>query len=139
MSSEPTLPTSRRPAAPGEYSCTRKGCPRAGSLVAPPRCPDCGDRVHLLPLQAPGASNQPQWAPNRSPQAPRSPVGAGDLLSRVIFGGFWAVVTVGLVLGGLAGATAGHPQALVALLPALLTGIYARYIFRGGRFRILFW
>jgi hypothetical protein len=66
-------------------------------------------------------------------------VGVGEVLSRTVFGGFWAVVTVGLILAAFAGAAAGHPQALAALLPAVLTGLYAWYIFRGGRFRILFW
>jgi hypothetical protein len=61
------------------------------------------------------------------------------MLSRIIFGGFWALVTVGLIFAAFAGMTAGKPQSLLALLAAVLTGLYARYIFRGGRFRMLFW
>jgi hypothetical protein len=61
------------------------------------------------------------------------------MLSRTLFGGFWTLVTVGLILAAITGVAAGHPQALLALLVAVPTGLYARYIFRGGRFRILFW
>ncbi|GAA1791501.1 hypothetical protein HC028_01060 [Planosporangium flavigriseum] len=65
---------------------------------------------------------------------------AGDIVSRVIFGGFWSVVTVAALIAGIVGFS--HGQAGVgfgALIVAVLTGLYARYIFRGGRFRILFW
>jgi hypothetical protein len=80
-----------------------------------------------------------QWAPTTLPRSAQAAVGAGEMLSRTVFGGFWALVTVGLILAAFAGMAAGKPQALLALLAAVLTGLYARYIFRGGRFRMLFW
>ena len=145
MSPEPVRPAHLSPARPGETTCTTDDCARAGAAVAPPRCPDCGNRVHLVPSEEPAAAAAPRWATpvpagvQPAPGAVRPAPGAAEVLSRTIFGGFWAVVTVGLVLAALAGVAAGHPQALVALLAAMLTGLYARYIFRGGRFRIMFW
>jgi hypothetical protein len=80
-----------------------------------------------------------QWTPTAPPRPAPAAVGAGEMLSRTIFGGFWALVTVGLILAAFTGVAAGRPQSLLALLAAVLTGLYARYIFRGGRFRMLFW
>lgn len=133
MSSESVVPAGLPPARPGGTSCTTGGCPRTGSAVPPPRCPECGNRVHLVQDQEPVPAAAP--APRPAP----APIGAGDMLSRIVFGGFWAVVTLGLTLAAITGLAAGKPQSLLALLAAVLTGLYARYIFRGGRFRMLFW
>lgn len=80
--------------------------------------------------------------PATDPRIPttRPGPGAGEILSRAVFGGFWAVVTLGIVIAGIAGFANGSPGGgFLALIVAALTGLYARYIFRGGRFRILFW
>jgi hypothetical protein len=140
MSSEPLVPASRRPARSGGTTCTTDGCARAGSAVEPPRCPECGNRVHLVQQEEPSpAPALRAWAPTASPRPAPAAIGAGEMLSRIIFGGFWAVVTAGLVLATFIGMADGRPQALLGLVGAALTGLYARYIFRGGRFRMLFW
>jgi hypothetical protein len=65
---------------------------------------------------------------------------AGDLIGRVVFGGFWSIVAVVALLASGGMFTDGEPgPALIALAAALLSGLYAMYIVRGGRFRILFW
>lgn len=135
MSSEPIIPASLPPLRPGMTTCTTDGCRRAGSMVIPLHCPDCGNRVHQVQKWEPIATASPIGSPRSVPAA----VGAGEMLSRTLFGGFWALVTAGLILAAITGVAAGHLQALVALLVAVPTGLYARYIFRGGRFRILFW
>jgi hypothetical protein len=140
MSSESIVPAGLPPARPGGTTCTTDGCAWAGSAVEPPRCPKCGNRVHLVHSRESVPIAPPQgWAPTTPPRSAAAAVGAGEMLSRTIFGGFWALVTVGLILAAFAGMAAGKPQALLALLAAVLTGLYARYIFRGGRFRMLFW
>jgi hypothetical protein len=54
--------------------------------------------------------------------------------------GFWSiVVVVALAVSGLAVTQDNLGGGLIALGVALLCGLYAGYIFRGGRFRILFW
>ena len=135
MSSEPIVPAGLPATRPGMTTCTTDGCRRAGSMVIPLYCPDCGNRVHQVQSQEIRATALPIGSPRSAPAA----VGAGEMLSRTLFGGFWALVTVGLILAAITGVAAGHPQALLALLAAVPTGLYARYIFRGGRFRILFW
>jgi hypothetical protein len=52
------------------------------------------------------------------------------VLSRVVFGGFWALVTVGLTIAALAGLAAGRPGGLLGLPLAALTGLYSRHISR---------
>jgi hypothetical protein len=75
----------------------------------------------------------------RTPAA-RSGPGALEWVSRIIFGGFWTVVTLAAAIAGVTAFVHGSPGAgFLALVVAALTGLYARYIFRGGRFRILFW
>ncbi len=57
-----------------------------------------------------------------------------------MFGGFWSLVTLGAILAGFAGFSSGQAGVgFGGFLLAVLTGLYARYILRGGRFRILFW
>jgi hypothetical protein len=62
-----------------------------------------------------------------------------DIGSRVIFGGFWSVVALGALVGGVAILTQGNAVGLLVIGVGILAALYARYIFRGGRFRILFW
>ena len=70
----------------------------------------------------------------------RARIGAGEIISRIIFGGFWAAVTLGLAVAGFAVMGNGHAGGgLVSLGAAVLTGLYSAYIFRGGRVRFLFW
>lgn len=45
---------------------------------------------------------------------------------------FWSLVAVGSFIGGVT----GQPAALVA---AVLSGLYAAYLFRGGRFVLWIW
>jgi hypothetical protein len=95
--------------------------------------------VHLVQHEEPHPVPPRGWAPAASPQPAPAAIGAGEMLSRTVFGGFWALVTGGLVLAALIGMADGRPQSLLGLAGAGLTGLYARYIFRGGRFRMLFW
>jgi hypothetical protein len=85
--------------------------------------------------------NEPPIASTNSVAPPAAPgPGAGDIIGRIIFGGFWSVVTLGALIFGFVGFSHGQVgPGFGALLVAALTGMYARYIFRGGRFRILFW
>jgi hypothetical protein len=39
----------------------------------------------------------------------RPRTGAGEIISRIIFGGFWAAVTPGLTVAGFAVLGQGHP------------------------------
>ncbi|MEV0570023.1 hypothetical protein [Dactylosporangium sp. NPDC050588] len=70
--------------------------------------------------------------------APRTRPGAGDIIGRVVFGGFWSAVTLGAVIFAFSSFSGGDSgPGLGALVIAALTGLYARYIFRGGRIRFL--
>jgi len=70
--------------------------------------------------------------------APKLEKGA-EVGSRVVYGGFWALVAVVAGIGGLALLGNGEGTGLLGLIIAALAGIYAAYIFRGGRWRIMFW
>ncbi|MEU6141312.1 hypothetical protein ABZ848_13205 [Streptomyces sp. NPDC047081] len=73
-------------------------------------------------------------------RAPGPPLGARESLSRAVFGGFWCLVAVAGVVAGMKGLRDGDFGGfLLSALVAAASGCYARYIFRGGRFRILFW
>jgi hypothetical protein len=63
----------------------------------------------------------------------------GDIGSRVVYGGFWAIAAILCGVGGFVLLTQGEAVGLAGLGVAVVTGIYARYIFKGGRLRILFW
>lgn len=65
--------------------------------------------------------------------------GCGEYLSRAVFGGFWSLLTVSLLVAGIVGVSRGENAGLLAIGGSLLTGAYSVYIFRGGRFRFLFW
>ncbi|MGW3119116.1 hypothetical protein ACWDBW_18570 [Streptomyces sp. NPDC001107] len=99
--------------------------------VVPPR-PSAGP---VLP--APPTWGPPMPVPARPP-APR--LGARETLSRAVFGGFWCVIGVLGVVAAVSGLAKGDVGGfLLSALVATGSGFYARYIFRGGRFRILFW
>ncbi len=118
------------PASVGQRTCINDRCRSAGAVALGPECPMCGQRTYVVP-------GSPTTAPVAAPVAPS--IGAGEILSRLVFGGFWAVVSLVLLLTSLATLVHGHPAGLLGILLAGLFGLYARYIFRGGRFRILFW
>jgi hypothetical protein len=72
-----------------------------------------------------------------TPTAPS--LGAREIMSRAIYGGFWALVAVIVGCLALAGLFKGQlGGALIGLAVAAAAGFYARYVFRGGRFRFLF-
>jgi hypothetical protein len=73
---------------------------------------------------------------NRTTAARPAP-SAGDIISRVIFGGFWSLVAVGAFVGGIATIAGGAMQGFLLLLLGGLISLYALYIFRGGRIRFL--
>jgi hypothetical protein len=79
---------------------------------------------------------QPATAPRAGHR--KSP-SVGDMISRTIFGGFWGLVAVGLAWTGLSLVFTGDMSGLITVGVSVLPGLYSRYIFRGGRFRILFW
>lgn len=64
---------------------------------------------------------------------------AREIGSRVFYGGFWALVAVVALVGGLSLMGDNGGAGLLGVLIAVLAGLYARYIFRGGRWRIMFW
>ncbi|MFI6071530.1 hypothetical protein ACIA5C_08060 [Actinoplanes sp. NPDC051343] len=58
----------------------------------------------------------------------------------MIFGGFWSIAAAAALSASVLAIGNGMVgPGLVALAAALLCGLYARYMFRGGRFLILFW
>lgn len=119
------------PQAPGKYVCTNAGCSVAGYRTPRTECLMCH-----RPTQVAGTPGM--VIPTPRPQAAR-PAGGFEVLSRAIFGGFWLMVTVGLVIFGITLLISGYAIGLLAFLAAIPTGLYSRYIFRGGRFRIIFW
>ncbi|WP_406369195.1 hypothetical protein OG788_04515 [Streptomyces sp. NBC_00647] len=65
-------------------------------------------------------------------------MGAREVLSRALFGGFWAVVAVVVGSVSLAGLFEGRIGGfLLGTAVAAAAGFYALYVFRGGRFRFL--
>lgn len=62
---------------------------------------------------------------------------AGDIISRVIFGGFWSAVALGAFIAGVAAISSGAMQGFLLLVVGGLLALYAIYIFRGGRIRFL--
>jgi threonine/homoserine efflux transporter RhtA len=70
------------------------------------------------------------------PSAPS--LGGREILSRTMYGGFWAVVAVVVGCVALTRLSDGEFGAfLLGIVVAAAAGFYARYIFRGGRFRFL--
>lgn len=76
----------------------------------------------------------------RRTSTPRPVLRLGDMASRIIFGGFWSLIALGALISSIAKFSAGHlGSGMGSLVVAVLTALYARYLFRGGRIRILFW
>jgi hypothetical protein len=61
------------------------------------------------------------------------------MIGRVVYGGFWAGAAALVGLGSLILLSQGQASGLLGLIGAGLAGLYAAYIFRGGRVRIMFW
>ena len=109
-------------------TCIDSKCRFSGRATTSTACASCG---------------RPTYSIEGSPKATRS--GPGKVVvgleigSRVFYGGFWALVAVVTMIGGFSiiGSNAG--PGLLGLLIAALSGMYAVYIFRGGRWRIMFW
>jgi hypothetical protein len=122
-------------AAPGGLVCTNSQCAVAGLPTTRATCVSCKQSTKSMSEVGPQVSAV-------------NPVRTGgsdggekimDMTSRAIFGGFWIVVTLVALIGGIALLVNGVIGGLLLLGAGVLTGLYARYIFRGGRFRILFW
>jgi hypothetical protein len=140
MSNDQLRPDGRALAAPYDLTCTNEECDLRGTMAQGARCPMCGLRNHLVMPPDQDAFAAGQMATDSRPApAPAPKIGVGDMISRVIFGGFWALVTLGLFISGMTAVAKGHAGGLLALLAAVLTTLYSAYIFRGGRFRMLFW
>jgi hypothetical protein len=141
MSNDQPRTDGRAIAAPYDLTCTNEECDLRGTVAQGARCPMCGLRNHLvMPPEDGTAFAGAQTAPgSHQASAPAPKIGVGDMISRVIFGGFWALVTLGLFISGMTAVAKGHAGGLLALLAAVLTALYSAYIFRGGRFRMLFW
>lgn len=75
-----------------------------------------------------------------SPRERSATPSVGEVISRIVFGGFWALVASGSLAAAVLLFAQGMPAGgLVCIGVALLAALYSRYLFRGGRFRILFW
>ncbi|MFD8300752.1 hypothetical protein ACFV29_00135 [Streptomyces sp. NPDC059690] len=99
--------------------------------LAPPRPP-----AGPAPMAPPGYG-PPVPMPARPPAAA---LGVRETASRAVFGGFWCVIAVLGAVAAVSGLAKGDVGTfLLSALVAAASGLYARYIFRGGRFRILFW
>jgi hypothetical protein len=139
MSNDQAQPEPSSLASPYDLTCTNEECELHGKVAHGARCPKCGLRNHLvLPPDEETPLVTGRTSASSRP-APVSAIGVGEALSRTVFGGFWAVVTLGLLIAALSGVSNGHAGALLAFPAAVLTGLYSAYIFRGGRFRMLFW
>lgn len=139
MSNDQVRPDARALASPYDLTCTNEECELSGTVAHGARCPKCGLRNHLVFPPEEAAPRSTVQASTRPGPAPKQAIGVGETLSRTIFGGFWAIVTLAFVIGAFAGLSKGQAGALLAIPVAGLTGLYSAYIFRGGRFRILFW
>ncbi len=139
MSTEQIRPDGRPLASAYDLTCTNEECHLHGTVAEGARCPMCGLRNHLVMPPEEETSLATGLGHTGARPIPAQKVGVGDMISRTIFGGFWALVTLGLFISGMAGVAKGHAGGLLALLVAVLTGLYSAYIFRGGRFRMLFW
>jgi len=124
--------TDARPGQPGDRPRTTPAPPLPPGAPPMPLAPP-------LPAAPPGA-----WAPTPTPTptpvpTPAEPLGVRETLSRTVFGGFWCLVALGGVIAAFSRLTDGDVGSfLLFALVATASGFYARYIFRGGRFRILF-
>jgi hypothetical protein len=125
------MATESRAAESGELTCITSNCANMGAPVAATICPLCYQETCTVPREGTG------HAPERQSV---SGLSAGTIIVRAIFGGFWSIAAaVALIASGLGISNGKVGPGLIALALALLCGLYARYIFRGGRFLILFW
>ena len=125
------MATESRAAVPGELTCITGHCANMGAPVPATVCPLCYRETCAVP---------PEDAARTLERRSASGPGAGTIVIRAIFGGFWSVVAVFAFIASGFGISQGRVgPGLIALAAALLCGLYARYIFRGGRFLILFW
>ena len=125
--------------AVGSYVCVNAACPVAGYPTTKTACVSCSQptRDHTEPGLI---------IPTPTPTQPASGLSLAqtiekgtDIGSRVVYGGFWVVAAVAFTLGGFVLLGQGDARGLLGLVLAVVAGLYARYIFRGGRLRILFW
>ena len=116
---------------PGSLVCVNRQCSVASYPTTRTECAACHQPTR--PASAPGVKvSMPPPSYDRAGKVV-------DGVSRTVFGGFWTLVTLGLLIGGMVMIGHGNMGGLLAVIVAVLTGFYARYIFRGGRFRFLFW
>jgi hypothetical protein len=116
-----------RAAGHGELTCVEESCPRVGAVATSTICVACGGPAYLVP------------ADHAPIPGPRPSIRPGDLLGRIFYGGFWAGAAVLAGLGSLVAIGKGNAVGLLGLILTGLAAWYAVYIFRGGRFRIMFW
>lgn len=87
------------------------------------------------------------WAGSLSkPTLPSDPVAARrqleadaqarDRRKARLYGTYWAIVTALLCVAAVVGLASGDARGLLVLLLAGSTGLYSRYLYRGGRIRI---
>jgi len=119
----------------GRLVCVNTACQVAGLATTRSNCVKCGNPTHSF--DEPGLV-VPTPKPQPASLTPKVQAGV-EVGSRVIYGGFWALVAIVAGIGGLVLLGDGQPTGLLALIIAALAGIYAVYIFRGGRWRIMFW
>jgi hypothetical protein len=149
-------------ARPGQPTCLRPGCRQFNKLELGTSCRGCGHRtatrprpdlfqtlgyqprtqpVPPMPTGAPPVPGVPPMplAPPAPVPPPAAPLGVRETASRAIFGGFWCLIAVAGVIAAFSQLADGEfGSFLLCALVATASGFYARYIFRGGRFRILF-
>lgn len=95
--------------------------------------------VPPAPAVPPMPAAPPSPLANLAPLPPRAGLGVRETASRAIFGGFWCLVALGGVIAAFSRLTDGDFGSFLLFgLVATASGFYARYIIRGGRFRILF-
>ncbi|MGI5457149.1 hypothetical protein ACQEWB_29095 [Streptomyces sp. CA-249302] len=141
-------------ARPGQPTCLRRDCRQFTKLELGGRCRGCGHRTSIRPrpdlyeslgyqsrpAAVPPMPSGPPPVPAAPPRPAAAPLGARETASRAVFGGFWCLIAVAGVVAAMKGLTGGDFGGfLLSALVATGSGFYARYIFRGGRFRILFW
>ncbi|MET7473076.1 hypothetical protein ABZT17_01745 [Streptomyces sp. NPDC005648] len=129
----PPMPTGAPPTWTGAPPVPT-GAPPAPTGVPP--MPFAPPRPSAGPVPAaPPAYGSPMPA---RPPAPA--LGVRETVSRAVFGGFWCLIGAVAVVAAVSGLAKGDVGGfLLSALVATASGFYARYIFRGGRFRILFW
>ena len=128
------LPDDSKAAQPGELTCLTERCRNEGAVVPRPTCDGCGARTYPVPPES--AVFEPM--PPMRPAGPRLSI--GEIFARILFGGFWAIVTLaGIALSITTLLDREFLMAMAFGVTTCLTGLYSAYLFQGGRFRIIFW